>query len=141
MSLWMRGVGWFGLYIAITLLPLGVAAWSAPFDGPRPLAVELSVAIAWIAFPASLCQFVLVSRLRAASRPFGTDALIQFHQQMGLVTLALAFAHPLLLARVGVGPASWLPFSGSLLAATGAVTASALVVLAATSVYRRRFRL
>src|SRR4051812_22471232 len=106
MTLWMRGAIWFALYVAIALLPLAVAAGTAPFAVARPAAVEFSVALGFIAFALILVQFALVSRLRASSRPFGTDALTQFHQQIGVALLVFVVAHPLLLAPHGVGAAA-----------------------------------
>jgi len=55
----------------------------------------MSVALGFFAYPVVAMQFALVSRLQTSSRPFGTDALVQFHQYVGVLGLALVLAHPL----------------------------------------------
>jgi predicted ferric reductase len=87
-NLLVRGLIWFGLYVVLTLLPLVVAWWERPWEAPRPFLVEASVATGFLALPLMVFQFALVSQARPASRPFGSDALMQFHAQMGLVALA-----------------------------------------------------
>lgn len=140
MSLFLRGLLWFGLYVLVTVLPLGLALWADPAAGRAPI-VEFSLALGLMAFSIAMFQFALVSRLRASSRPFGTDALIQFHQQMGLAVLLFALAHPLLLARHGVGLSAWSPFTGPPLTQTGAVALWGMVIVVFTSVCRKRLRL
>lgn len=68
MSLLVRGLVWFGLYVVLTVLPLGVAWWERPWDTPRPALVEASVATGLLALPLMVFQFALVSRLGPASR-------------------------------------------------------------------------
>jgi predicted ferric reductase len=140
-NLLVRGLIWFGLYVVLTLLPLGVAWWERPWEAPRPFLVEASVATGLLALPLMVFQFALVSRLRPASRPFGTDSLMQFHAQMGLVALAAVVLHPVLLLGHGVGFRAWNPFAGPLLFQAGAIALWATLLLVVTSVYRRRLRL
>lgn len=141
MTLLVRGLLWFGLYVVLTLLPLGVAWWERPWETPRPVMVEASVATGLLALPLMVFQFALVSRLGPASRPFGSDALMQFHAQMGLVALAAVLLHPLLLLIHGVPLSAWNPFAGPRLLQTGAVALWATVFIVVTSVFRRRLRL
>ena len=141
MSLLVRGLLWFGLYVVLALLPLGVAWWERPWETPRPVLVEASVATGLLALPLMVFQFALVSRLGPASRPFGSDALMQFHAQMGLVALAAVVLHPLLLLIHGVPFSAWNPFAGPRLLQTGAVALWATVFIVVTSVFRRRLRL
>lgn len=141
MSLLVRAILWFGLYVALTLLPLGVAWWERPWAAPRPFLVEASVATGLVALPLIVFQFALVSRLGPASRPFGSDSLMRFHAQMGLVALAAVVLHPLLLSGQGVGLAAWNPFAGSRLLQTGAIAFWATLLIVVTSVLRRRLRL
>ena len=137
-SLILRGLVWFGLYLVLMLLPLGVAAWVDPFRAARPVADELGVALGLIAFALLMAQFALVSRLDGSTRPFGADALMQFHRQMGILGLALVVVHPLLLS---IPLSAWQPVGGTAVARSGAAALWALVVLVATSLQRRRLRL
>jgi predicted ferric reductase len=137
-SLILRGFVWFGLYVALLLAPLCLAAWVDPFDAARPATNELGVALGFIAFALVMVQFALVSRLDGSTRPFGADALMQFHRQMGIVGLGLIVAHTLVLRT----PLSlWQPFAGTRATNSGAVAVWALVILVATSLMRRRLRL
>jgi predicted ferric reductase len=140
-NLLVRGLIWFGLYVVLTLLPLGVAWWERPWEAPRPFLVEASVATGFLALPLMVFQFALVSRLGPASRPFGSDALMQFHALMGRVALAAVVLHPVLLLGHGVPFTAWNPFVGPRLFQTGAIALWATVLIVVTSVFRRRLRL
>jgi len=137
-SLFVRGLIWFGLYILLVALPAAVAVAVDPFVTPRPALVELSVALGLLAFPLLMIQFALVSRLRASSRPFGTDAVVLFHQYVGFVCLSFVVAHPLLLNLRGLSWAAWNPVSGTRATQSGAIATVALVVIVLTTVFRRR---
>lgn len=141
MTLLPRAIAWFFAYVALIVTPLAVAAMSTPFESRRPFLVETSVALGFIAIPVILAQFALVSRLRTASRPFGTDALVQFHRYMGFVSLVLVLAHPLLLNLTGVPWSAWSPLSANSAMQTGAIALWAMVALVITSVVRRTLRM
>jgi predicted ferric reductase len=140
-TLFVRASVWFGLYVALTLLPLLVAWWERPWEAPRPALVEASVATGLLALPLMVFQFALVSRLGPASRPFGSDALMQFHGQMGIIALVAVIAHPLLLVSQGLTPAAWNPLGGPWLLQSGALAFWATVLIVVTSVFRRRLGL
>lgn len=90
----LRGVGWFSVYLAVLFLPAVVAAIVDPVTDDRSTIVEVSVALGLLAYPLIVMQFALVSHLQASSRPFGTDALVQFHQYMGFAGLAFVLCTP-----------------------------------------------
>jgi len=140
-SLLIRGLLWFTLYLILVLAPGVVALVADPFDTPRPALVEVSVALGFAAFAVIAAQFALVSRFQASSRPFGTDALVQFHQYIGGIALALVVAHPLLLNATGMSWSAWNPAHGGLAVGSGAISLWALVFLVATTVIRRRLHL
>ena len=73
MGLLFRGIVWFGVYVLLVLLPLGLALLRDPIDMARAWSLEFAVAIGLIAFAILAFEFALVSRLRSASEPFGTD--------------------------------------------------------------------
>ena len=141
MTLFARAAGWFGLYVILIVLPVLVGSATGPGPTTRSLLIEFSVGLGLLAFPLILVQFALVSRVKVSSRPFGTDALVQFHGYMGFLALAFALLHPLLLNVEGLPLAAWIPFGGSLVAVSGALAAWALVVLVLTTVLRSRLAL
>jgi predicted ferric reductase len=141
MSLFLRGVVWFGVYLGLILAPAGAALVFDPIEAPRPALREFSVALGLLAFALILIQFALVSRLRASSKPFGTDALVQFHQYMGFVSLGLVVAHPLALNWLGLAWTAWSPVGPGIAARSGAAATWALVALVGTTVLRRRLKM
>lgn len=141
MSLLIRGILWFTLYMLLVLAPGAVAMIADPFDAPRPMLAETSAALGLVAFGVVAMQFALVSRFQASSRPFGTDALVQFHQYIGGMALGLVIAHPLLLNVAGMPWSAWNPFDPGLAARSGAIALWALMLLVVTTVLRRRLRL
>jgi len=132
------GVMWFALYVLLVLLPATVALGVDPFEGPRPALVEMSTALGLLAFPLLTIQFALVSRLRASSRPFGTDAMVQFHQYVGLLCLLLVIGHPLLLNAQGLPWSIWNPLGSTPALQAGIVAAAAIVAMTVTTAFRRR---
>ena len=141
MNLFFRGVTWFGLYVLLVLMPAALAIGVDPFDTPRPALVELSVALGLLAYPLLTIQFALVSRLRASSRPFGTDAMVQFHQYVGLLCLLFVVGHPLLLLGQGPPWSTWNLLDGRLATQTGVISSVAILVITLTTVFRKQLRL
>ena len=141
MGLLFRGVVWFGLYCALLLLPLSVAFVADPVGVPRSLAVEFSVAAGFIAFAVLTVEFALVSRLKAASAPFGTDALMLFHRQMGLAAAAFVVLHVVVLLGPGGREDLGMRLAARGAAAGGVVAVVALALLIVTALARRRLRL
>lgn len=135
MSLLFRGVVWFGLYLLLALLPLLAAMWADPYNAPRPWQLEVALALGFIGFALMVLEYTLVARLHAAAEPFGTDALVSFHRLMGLATVAFALAHPAMLELVP-GLRADRAVAGS-----GLLALLALLILAATSIWRRRLGL
>src|SRR5262249_58756416 len=85
-------------------------------------------------------EFVLVARFRNVAAPFGTDALVQFHRQIGLVGLVFVLAHVALSAqwemvlKFGSESTPWRVWFG-------AISTIALLALIASSLWRTRLRL
>jgi predicted ferric reductase len=141
MNLIFRGILWFGLYVALVLLPLGIALTSDVAPSARPRLVEFGVAIGFVAFTVMAFEFALVGRLKAAADPFGVDALMQFHRQMGLAAFVFVLAHVAAIAGQGFSWSMLDPFGASRELQSGAIALWALVLLAASSIFRRRLRL
>ncbi len=83
-----------GFYLAVLLLPLGLALASG--KPPRPVMNELASGAGLLAFSVILTEFVLSGRFRAISAPFGMDVTIRIHQLMARAALVLAVLHPFL---------------------------------------------
>jgi predicted ferric reductase len=85
-------------------------------------------------------EFALVARFRLLAAPFGQDALLQFHRQIGYAGLAFILVHFAISARWNeVTPAKAL--HAPLLVWFGMAALVALVVLIVSSAWRRRLRL
>lgn len=85
-----------GLYLALTLLPLALAA--AQGLPRRPWLDELSSGLAMAGFAVLLLEFALSGRSRRLSARVGMDSTMRFHQLMALAALAFLLFHPFLYA-------------------------------------------
>ncbi|HET6497980.1 MAG TPA: ferric reductase-like transmembrane domain-containing protein [Coriobacteriia bacterium] len=143
MRLIIRGVFWFGLYLALILLPLIVGAVVYdPGHAASPL-VYAAIACGYIALALMATELALVSRFGGVAAAFGLDSLLQFHRQVGIASVGFALAHPLLLLVDGAYPIRILvPSSAApwpVTAGIGALAMASLVV--GLSVYRRHLRI
>jgi predicted ferric reductase len=134
-----RAVAWVVVYLGVVLAPLvfAVIGASQPDHG---FLTNFSVALGFTGLAMMGLEFALVARFRVVAAPFGQDALLQFHRQIGYVGLAFVLVHFVISAR-------WdgLTVSAALEAPPlvwfGMAAMFALIVLVATSVWRRRLRL
>lgn len=85
-------------------------------------------------------EFALVARFRPLAAPFGQDALLQFHRQIGYAGLAFILVHFAISAQWrDVTPAKAI--EAPLLVWFGMAALLALIVLIVSSVWRTRLRL
>lgn len=141
MALLFRGMAWFGLYLGMVLLPLGVALAVDPVATPRGFWTEAAVGAGFIAFTLGALEFSLVGRFRAAAEPFGIDALMLWHRWMGVAAAVFLGGHVAWLAARPASVGSWfLPFQSHVGRATGAGAFWLMVLLVASSLFRRRLR-
>ena len=141
MLLIVRGIIWYGLYLFLILLPLGVAILADPARIEQPFLIELGVAAGFIGFSIMALEFALISRIEPANEPFGEDSLQLFHNIMGTVALAFVLAHPILLILAGYPANCWLnPFSSCATTTTimADVAVFILLLLIASSIWRKR---
>ena len=96
MTQFARALGWFALYVLLIVTPVIVAVVTDPITADRPAILEFSVGVGLLAFSLIVVQFALVSHVKVSSRPFGPDALVQFHGSMGFDSI------------VGRTPARWI---------------------------------
>jgi predicted ferric reductase len=135
--------------LALTFLYLliGVAPLSLMIVGtqprPRPLLVELSVALGFVGLSMLGLQFALVARFRSMAAPFGIDVLQRFHKEISFISLAFILAHPILL--VTQNAARYLPalviVTAPWRARFGVISLLLLLLLVSLSVWRRRLRI
>ena len=88
MTLVTRAVVVVVVYLGVVVSPLVFAAIGAS----RPdhdFWTNFSVALGFTGLAMMGLEFALVARFRAVAAPFGQDALLQFHRQIGYVGLAL----------------------------------------------------
>jgi predicted ferric reductase len=139
MTLAVRATYWVLAYLGIVVAPLVFAAIGVT-DQARGFWTDFSVALGFVGLAMMGLEFVLVARFRAVAAPFGQDALLQFHRQIGYVGLGFVLVHVALSTtwdRVNPGDAVNAPA----LVWFGVTAVGAVVVLVATSVWRLRLRL
>ena len=136
-----RGIVWFGLFLAIVLLPLGIALVVRLVGGaPVPLLHGLAAATGLLAFSLLTMQFGLVARIKSAARPFGSDALAMFHRLLGSAALGFIVAHAVFLIASGLPLDSLNPVSVDVSMSLGAIALWLTVLLIAVSLWRRQLR-
>jgi predicted ferric reductase len=139
MTLAVRAVFWVMAYLGVVVAPLVFAAIGAS-DPDHGFWTNFSVALGFVGLAMMGLEFVLVARFRPVAAPFGQDALLQFHRQIGYVGLAFVLVHVAISAR-------WesLTFSNAIAAPAlvwfGMAAAFSVIALVATSVWRRQLRL
>lgn len=141
MAQFARALAWFVLYVLLIVTPVIVAVAADPIAASRPALVEFSVGVGLLTFSLILVQFALVSHVKVSSRPFGTDALVQFHGYMGWLALAFLVLHAALLNIEGLPLSAWLPFGGSDATVSGALALWAIVALVLSTILRARLGL
>ena len=139
MTLAARAIGVLFTYLGVVLAPLVFAAIGA--GGPdHDFATDFSVALGFTGLAMMGLEFALVARIRIAAAAFGQDGLLQFHRQIGYVGLAFVLTHFAISAQ-------WSQLTlrnalhAPLLVWFGMAAMLALVVLVATTVWRRPLRL
>src|ERR1700754_3993325 len=92
MTLAVRSAYWVVAYLGAVLSPLvfAVIGASQPDHG---FWTDFSVALGFVGLAMMGLEFVLVARVRPVAEPFGQDALLQFHRQIGYVGLAFILIH------------------------------------------------
>ena len=102
MTLVVKGIGWIALFVSVAIAPLVFAVIGVSGPG-RGLATEFSVALGFVGLALMGLEFALVARFRAVAEPFGSDALVQFHREIGLVGLVFVLVHVRDLGALGPG--------------------------------------
>ena len=135
----VRGIGWLGIFLGICVAPLVFALVSTDRAG-LGFWTDFSVALGFVGLALMGVEFALVARVKPVAEPFGTDALVDFHREIGYAGLAFVLIHVALSADLGKVKA-FTPSETPARVVFGAIAAAALLALVVTSVWRRRFRL
>jgi predicted ferric reductase len=144
MTLIVRGIVWFGLYMFLILLPLATAAIAGPARVSPGLLGEIGVGVGFVGLALMSLEFALISRIKPAAQAFGEDALQLFHNLMGMVALAFLVAHPIVLVITGYPANCWLnPFAGCANAITRAAALAlyGLFLLVGLSIFRKKLNI
>ncbi len=139
----VRAVLWFGAYLALILFPLAVAAVFPGEGAVRPLTLQIGVACGFVGLSVLAFQYALVAKVETLAAAYGQDALLRFHKWMGIAAAWLLAIHATLVMSGGY-PLEWLnPFDSATPSAMrwGVITTALLVLLMASSLLRRQFRL
>jgi predicted ferric reductase len=137
----LRGLFWVTVYAFVVVAPLLVARVGPQRDG-QGFVTDFSVALGFVALAVLVLQFGLVARLQRIAAPFGMDALVQYHRQIGFVALGFAILHPALVFASDPSKLALLDFPQAPNRARFAVgSLASLLLLVATSLWRKRLRL
>lgn len=135
-----RALGWLAMHLLLGLAPLALC-FTEVMPG-RGFAVNLSVALGFVALSVLGLQFALAARFTRSSAPFGIDAVLTYHRQISFLAVVAAFGHPVLLFLVSDKYRALLDIAAAPLRAKLAwLSVAALIVLMVTSIWRRALRL
>ena len=137
----VRATFWIGLYLLVLLTPLAVVLLADAPPG-RSFVVDFSVALGFVGLALMGLEFALCARFKAASAPFGMDAIVQFHRQISYVALVLILAHPILLFFENSKTIDSLNvFDSPARSRLSVLAVVALLLLIATSIWRVRLHI
>lgn len=139
MGLRNRAIFWFFIYGFLVFFPLFIAATTRP-PGNRPAIVEISVACGFIGLAMLALEFALISHLRPVAMPFGMDALIQFHRELGTMALVFVLVHPVLLFINGLPLSTLNPFGGGIVTQLGTIAILGMLLIVGLSFGRKRLK-
>ena len=92
MSSVVRGIAWLGIFGGVCLAPLVFALIGTDRPG-QGFWTDFSVALGFVGLALMGIEFALVARVRTFAVPFGTDAVIDFHRQIGNAGLLFVAVH------------------------------------------------
>ena len=124
-------------YLAVVMVPLWLALDADQASGGA--AYEVSLATGLVALSLLVIAYVLPKRLRSLSRSLGIDVVLGVHRLVGLSALAFAVVHIVTVLITDPSNLALLDLTSAPPRARAAVVAGlAMLLLVATSVWRRR---
>lgn len=129
-------VGWIGLYALLCFGPLALMLAGVVPPG-RGFWVDFAVGLGFLALAVMCLQFLITARYPRVGSPFGSDILLFFHRQAGILAFVLLLGHVTIILAANPAyfsffdPRENLPRAGALLMAL-----AAMAVLLGTSLWR-----
>lgn len=136
----LQGVFWIAAYLALVVTPLIVllAGDRPPGGGFR---WDFAMALGFAALAMMGVQFFLTARFRRATAPYGIDLIYFFHRYLAVIALFLVLAHALIaVVDNPVFVRAFDPFRAPRHLFSGVLSAAALIVLVASSLWRKQIR-
>lgn len=136
-----KGFLWIGIYILLSLVPLGIAL-TGDVPAYRSFWIELGVALGFIGLAMFGLQFLYSGRFRWVAPTYGMDNILQYHKEVGIISVLFVLAHPVTLILTNTEYLSYydptvnLPRAIALLFVT-----PALILIIASSLWRISFGL
>lgn len=135
-----------GLFWIAVLLGLLVAPLLALLLGDRPdgtgLVWDFAIALGFLALTMMGMQFLLTARFRRVTSPYGIDILYYFHRYLAVIALLLVIGHAaLLIVENPYFLEAFHPVEAPGHLFAGVVSAAAMVLLVASSLWRKQLRL
>ncbi|MBX2998734.1 MAG: ferric reductase-like transmembrane domain-containing protein [Caldilineaceae bacterium] len=127
---------WFSVFVVLSLVPL-VFAVLGPIPRPRTFWIEFGVGLGFVGMGVMALQFISTGRLRWIAPSFGSDFVLQFHRQAGVIGVLLVLAHPITLILSNPVYLEYFdPRVNFLRALALSVVTVALILLIITSIWR-----
>jgi len=132
---------WSALYLLLLIGPL-LLMLVGPVPPGRGFAIELGVALGFVALGLMCLQCWITARFPLLGKPFSSDVVLHFHRQLGIAAALFLIGHVLILILANPGYLSYfdprknLPRAGAL---SGAVVF--LLALMTSSLWRKLFRI
>lgn len=137
----VSGVTWLTLYFVVITLPLALML-VPPVPTGRSFWLELSVALGFVGLTQIAVQFVLISRFKRFSAPYGIDVILRFHRHIALVAIGLILLHPIFILVDSPSRLKLMnPFGGNWASRSAWISTFCLLGLAVTSLWRVRLGL
>jgi predicted ferric reductase len=133
------GVLWAGVYILLSLAPLGLV-FATPSPPGRTFWTELSVALGFVGLAMMTLQFVLTARFRWLKSPYGSDVVYAFHRAVSMVAVGLVLMHPAILFVERWEQMRTRPFTHPWPFWLGTASIVALLILVIVSIFRKHLR-
>jgi predicted ferric reductase len=87
-----RAVAWIAFYLALVLAPLAILI-VGPMPPGKAFLWDFSMALGFAGIAMIAVQFLLTSRYKRASAPFGLDIIYLFHRYLALIAVTLVLTH------------------------------------------------
>lgn len=136
-----RGFLWIFIYVLLALVPLGIVL-VADVPAYRSFWIELGVALGFIGLAMFGLQFLYSGRFLWVAPSFGMDNILQYHKEVGIISVLFVLAHPVTLILTNPDYLSYYDPGVNLLRAIALLFVTpALIFIIATSLWRISFGL